>query len=377
MRICQMLKPPMGNSLRQVSSLPPLRFPVEARDRPVDRVEQPRSLEIVDARQIAAEPRPKCVRNSASSHRAAAGPGPPPAGRPDPARLHQHVERALRDLDAADRLDLGAADRLVIGDDRQRLGRRARQPPRLLARPAEQMREIGRGLEMPAPAALDQLDPAAGIMRRRAGRARSRHRPRRHARRSPRRVSGSAEANKVASTARIELVHHAALQLERRERLLLRDLDPAAPRQLERREEARGQRRPAELRVLRLGQEAFEQAPVERRADHPPDPLDRLLQRHHRARMDDVHRRLGARPDRAIGREQIEVGTCQTALRTTAAPRARRAGRRRGRAGRGRSAGRRPRASHRAAGGAAEAAARSPPGSGRSGSLGSSRQDLR
>ena len=27
------------------------------------------------------------------------------------------------------------------------------------------MREIGRGLEMPAPAALDQLDPAALVMR--------------------------------------------------------------------------------------------------------------------------------------------------------------------------------------------------------------------
>jgi hypothetical protein len=87
-------------------------------------------------------------------------PGPRAPGRPHPARLHQHVERALRDLDAADRLDLGAADRLVIGDDRQRLGRRARQPPRLLAGAAQDMGEVGRGLEMPAPAALDQLDPA-------------------------------------------------------------------------------------------------------------------------------------------------------------------------------------------------------------------------
>ena len=87
-----------------------------------------------------------------------------PAGRPHPARLHQHVERALRDLDSADRLDLGAADRLVIGDDRQRLDRGARQPPGLVALAPEDEGEVGRGLEMPAPAALDQLDPAPVIM---------------------------------------------------------------------------------------------------------------------------------------------------------------------------------------------------------------------
>ncbi len=44
-----------------------------------------------------------------------------------PARLHQHVERAFGDGDAADFLDVGARHRLVIGDDRQRLDRRARQ----------------------------------------------------------------------------------------------------------------------------------------------------------------------------------------------------------------------------------------------------------
>ena len=34
--------------------------------------------------------------------------------------------------------------------------------------------------------------------------------------------------------------------------------------------------------------------------------LDRVLQRHHRAVGDDVHRRRGARLDPAIGREQLE-----------------------------------------------------------------------
>ena len=49
------------------------------------------------------------------------------AARPDPAGLHQHVERALRHRHAADFLDLGAGHRLVIGDDGERLDRGARQ----------------------------------------------------------------------------------------------------------------------------------------------------------------------------------------------------------------------------------------------------------
>ena len=66
-----------------------------------------------------------------------------------------------------------------------------------------------------------------------------------------------------------QLVHHAALSLIGRERLILGDVEPAAPRQLERREEARGERRAAELRVLGRGQEALEEGPVERHPDHP------------------------------------------------------------------------------------------------------------
>src|SRR5688572_17005080 len=86
------------------------------------------------------------------------------AGRADPARLHQHVQCPLRDLDAAYRLDLGPADRLVIGDDRQRLDRGAREAAGLVPLAAKDVGEVGRGLEMPALAALDQFDPPARIM---------------------------------------------------------------------------------------------------------------------------------------------------------------------------------------------------------------------
>src|SRR5690606_3887505 len=45
------------------------------------------------------------------------------------------------------------------------LGRRAAQLAHLFALAPEEMREIGRGQELPAPAALDQLHPAVAIMR--------------------------------------------------------------------------------------------------------------------------------------------------------------------------------------------------------------------
>ena len=125
-----------------------------------------------------------------------------PPRRAHPAGIHQHVERAPGYLDSANGLDLGAADGLVIGNDRQGLGRRARQPPRLLARSAKQMRKVGSCLEVPAAAALDELDAAAFVM---GGEL-------------PQRDldvafptcstisstdSGAAEANRVASTARV------------------------------------------------------------------------------------------------------------------------------------------------------------------------------
>src|SRR3546814_2516035 len=51
----------------------------------------------------------------------------------NPARLHQHVERAFRYLDAANRFDFGARHRPVIGGDRQRLAARAGGLARFLA----------------------------------------------------------------------------------------------------------------------------------------------------------------------------------------------------------------------------------------------------
>lgn len=67
-------------------------------------------------------------------------------------------------LDPADGLDLGPADRLVIGDDRQDLGRRAAQLADLLALAAQQVSEVRRGLELPAPPALDQAHAALPIV---------------------------------------------------------------------------------------------------------------------------------------------------------------------------------------------------------------------
>ena len=113
----------------------------------------------------------------------------------------------------------------------------------LLAVAAQQMREIGRGLEMPAPAALDQLDAAPGI-----DLARSAASAARTSASSPtcaaNLVDASAArsaANSIASTARIEIVGRrscrGALQVERREGRFLAQLDPALPRQFERRDE--------------------------------------------------------------------------------------------------------------------------------------------
>jgi hypothetical protein len=50
----------------------------------------------------------------------------------------------------------------MIGDDRQRLSRRARQAARVFAGAAKDVSQVGRSLEMPAPAPLDQLDAMPG-----------------------------------------------------------------------------------------------------------------------------------------------------------------------------------------------------------------------
>ena len=85
-------------------------------------IEQPGGLEIGEARQVAArgevemrqERRRRGILQRPARRFAAAGGA-------DPAGLHQHVDGAAGHGDAADFLDFGAGDGLVIGDDRQRL----------------------------------------------------------------------------------------------------------------------------------------------------------------------------------------------------------------------------------------------------------------
>ena len=108
----------------------------------------------------------------------------------------------------------------------------------VLAGPAEDMGEVGRGLEMPAPAALDQLDAMAGVALGQRGQRRldiafadiggdvldAERRvggeQRRFDRRGSTRPSGGVPDQQLG------------------ERLVLLDLEPALPRQLERRDEA-------------------------------------------------------------------------------------------------------------------------------------------
>src|SRR5512139_3078245 len=87
----------------------------------------------------------------------------PTSRRPDPARFHQHVERTLADLDAADRLDFGPADWLMIGDDGQCLGRGPGQAPGIFTGSAKDVRKVGRRLKVPATAPLDQFDSVPGV----------------------------------------------------------------------------------------------------------------------------------------------------------------------------------------------------------------------
>ena len=78
--------------------------------------------------------RPKCTRKAGVVTQRSGRPGlGAPALGAHPARFHQHVDRALSERHAADLLDFGARDRLVIGDHREGLDRRPRQ---LAQRPA-------------------------------------------------------------------------------------------------------------------------------------------------------------------------------------------------------------------------------------------------
>ena len=65
--------------------------------------------------------------------------------------------------DAADLLDLGAADRLTVGDDRERLERRGGEPrrPRRELRALDRLGVLGAREDLPAAADLDELDAVA------------------------------------------------------------------------------------------------------------------------------------------------------------------------------------------------------------------------
>ena len=81
----------------------------------------------------------------------------------DPARLQQHVDGAFRGAHPPDLLDLGAGDRLVIGDDGERLQRRARQAALLDRLLLQQEGQIVGGAERPFAGDAHQIDAARGI----------------------------------------------------------------------------------------------------------------------------------------------------------------------------------------------------------------------
>ena len=97
--------------------------------------------------------------------------GDRPAGRAaapartDPAGFHQHVQGARRNGHAADLLDLGARDRLVIGDDRHRLHGGARELTLLLGVPFQQVRQVFGGAECPLARHPHEIDAARGVER--------------------------------------------------------------------------------------------------------------------------------------------------------------------------------------------------------------------
>ena len=88
---------------------------------------------------------------------------PPAAPHPDPARLEQRVERSRRALNAANFLDFGAGDGLVIGDDRKGLERGFRESPLLDGVLLEQVGQVFRRTELPLAGDPREIDAAAGV----------------------------------------------------------------------------------------------------------------------------------------------------------------------------------------------------------------------
>ena len=92
--------------------------------------QQPGALELLEPRQVGETLKPEMIEKRlgrAVGHRPARRAAA--AAHPNPARLHQQVERAFAGRDAAHLFDLGARRRLVIGDDGQCFERGARQWP--------------------------------------------------------------------------------------------------------------------------------------------------------------------------------------------------------------------------------------------------------
>src|SRR5947209_9621986 len=121
-RICQMLRPPITETPLAVYLVALLfAFQLKLEHRLVERVQKSRRLQVIDPGQVTArgeaEVGQELLRGRIEQR--PAGPLAPPSGT-YPAGVHQHVERALGDLHTADRFNFGAADRLMIRDDRQR-----------------------------------------------------------------------------------------------------------------------------------------------------------------------------------------------------------------------------------------------------------------
>src|ERR1700748_1924196 len=92
--------------------------------------------------------------SGAVGHRPARGAAA--AAHPDPARLHQKIERALARRDATDFLDFGAGGWLVVGDDRQGLERSAAQRLVVGLLAAQEVAEVVGSAERPFVATTDE-----------------------------------------------------------------------------------------------------------------------------------------------------------------------------------------------------------------------------
>ena len=90
---------------------------------------------------------------------------PAPSARLDPARFQQDVQGAPAGGDASNFLDFGAGDRLMIGDDRERLDGGARQLAGDIHIAPQHIRQIPGRAHGPAVGDSHQIDPAPGVGR--------------------------------------------------------------------------------------------------------------------------------------------------------------------------------------------------------------------